>query len=153
MKSEVHSAESCAGCAAQAPVDRLTFLKQGAAMIAAVALAGCVDSLTAPDRLSATTVVLADNPGLAAVGGVITLSIDGSPVAVVRESSNAFAAFSLVCPHKGATVQTQASGFSCPRHGARFNLNGEWTGGQGTNNLRSYPVIYDSAAETLTVGG
>jgi phenylpropionate dioxygenase-like ring-hydroxylating dioxygenase large terminal subunit len=84
---------------------------------------------------------------------VVTLSIDGSPVAVVRESSTTFAAFSLVCPHKGATVQPQTTSFVCPRHGARFNLNGEWIGGQGTGNLRPYPVTYDAAAGTLTVGG
>jgi len=97
-------ADGCARCVAargEPAVDRLTFLKQSAAVIAAVALAGCglSSSPTAPDSLSSTTIVLASNPALANVGGVVTMSIDHSPVAIVRESATTFAAFSLVCPH------------------------------------------------------
>ena len=134
-------------------MDRLTFLKQSAAVIAAFALAGCADAITSPSSVSSTTLVLADHPELGSAGGVATLNIDGSPVAVVRETSDTFAAFSLVCPHQGSTVQPQSNQFYCPGHGATFNLSGQWTGGQHTSNLRSYPVAYDAAAGTLTVGG
>src|SRR4051812_37442631 len=101
---------SCAGCASvsgEPVVDRLTFLKQSAAAIAAAALAACgLGSITAPPAtLSSTTITLANNPALASVGGVVTMSIDNSPVAIVRESTTTFAAFSLVCPHQGNTVQ------------------------------------------------
>ena len=149
---------TCQGCAlvrgAEPVVDRLTFLKQSAASIAMLALAACGGSnLTAPSTLTSTTLSLASNPGLANVGGVVTVHIDGSPVAVVRESTTTFAAFSLICPHQGQTVQAQTSRFFCPGHGATFNLNGQWTGGQRTNNLRSYPATYDASAGTVTVGG
>lgn len=149
-------ADACAACAARGEptVDRLTFLKQSAAAIAAVALAACGGStLTAPSSLSSTTVSIANNPALATVGGVVTMQIDGSPVAVVRESTTTFAAFSLICPHQGSTVQNQGTGFYCPGHGAMFTLAGQWTGGQRTSNLRSYPTTYDTLANTVTVGG
>jgi Rieske Fe-S protein len=132
----------------------MMFLKRSAAVIAAAALAACGgDSLTSPSTVSATTLTIANNPKLATVGGVVTLNIDGSPVAVVRESTSTVAAFSLVCPHQGSTVQAQTSRFYCPGHGATFDLAGNWTGGERTSNLHSYPVTFDSTSGTVTVGG
>ena len=154
VEARAGACDRCVAAHGEPTVDRLTFLKQSAAAIAAVALAACgAGSLTAPESLSATTIALASNPALANVGGVITTSIDHSPVAIVRESSTTFAAFSLICPHQGSTVQARTSDFRCPGHGATFSLAGTWTGGQRTSNLRSYPAVYDSAAGTVTVGG
>ena len=154
-KSAMRECEGCALVQRGEPiVDRLTFLKQSAAMIAAAALAACgADSATSPSTLSSTTISLASNPTLATVGGVVTLTIDGSPVAIVRESTSTFAAFSLICPHQGNTVQAQTTRFYCPGHGATFDLTGKWTGGERTSNLRSYPTTYDASAGTITVGG
>jgi len=120
-----------------------------------VALSACgVSNTTAPGTVAATTIPLSDNPSLANPGGVAVLRIDGTPVAIVRETASTFSAFSLICPHAGNTVQSQgAQGFYCPGHGARFSLTGQWVGGQPTSNLRSYPVQYDASAATLTVGG
>jgi Rieske Fe-S protein len=81
------------------------------------------------------------------------LNISGSPVAVVRESSTTFAAFSLICPHQGSTIQPETSRFYCPGHGATFDLNGQWIGGQRTSNMHSYPAVYDATAGSVTVGG
>ena len=146
----------CQGCALRREplVDRWTFLKQSAAAIAAIALAACgSDATTAPSTLTSTTISLANNPKLATVGGVVTLNVDGTPVAVVRETTTTFAAFSLICPHQGSTVQAQTTRFYCPGHGATFDLTGKWTGGERTSNLRSYPITYDAAAGTITLGG
>jgi nitrite reductase/ring-hydroxylating ferredoxin subunit len=156
--SHVSAAHRCEGCALvhgdEPTINRLRFLKQSAAAIAAIALAACgSDAATAPSTLSSTTLSLASNPQLATVGGVVTLNVNGSPVAVVRESTTTFAAFSLVCPHQGSTVQAQTSRFYCPGHGATFNLAGQWIGGERTSNLRSYPVTYDASAATVTLGG
>src|SRR5262249_34395015 len=82
----------------------------------------------------------------------IRLTIDGSPVAVVRESSTSVAAFSLVCPHQGNTLQKVSSGFYCPGHGATFNLQGTWTGGDGKSSLHSYPATLETGSGTVTVG-
>jgi Rieske Fe-S protein len=149
---------SCEGCAliarGEPAIGRLLFLKQSAAVIAAAALAACgSDGPTSPSTISTTTLTIANNPKLAAVGGVVTLNIGGTPVAVVRESTSTFAAFSLICPHQGNTVEAQTTRFYCPGHGATFDLAGNWTGGQRTSNLHSYPVSFDSTSGTVTVGG
>ena len=154
-----NSMHPCAVCSGRAtpehPLpDRREFLTTGAAALAMLALAACgVNDATAPTTLNPTSLKLADYPKLANVGGIVTLSVSGSPVAIVRESATAFSAFSLVCPHQGATVQPQSSSFYCPGHGAQFNLQGQWIGGQRTSSLRSYPVTYDASAGTLTLGG
>ncbi len=162
MKGSV--AESLAACSegctcgniVEIDEKRREFLKQSAAGLALLALAACGlgGTATAPGSVSATTIQLSANPALANVGGVVTMQISGSPVAIVRESTTSFSAFSLICPHQGNTVQSiGAPGFYCPGHGARFNLQGQWIGGQPTNSLRAYPVTYDAAAGTLTIGG
>jgi Rieske Fe-S protein len=135
--------------------DRRTFLAKGAAGLAMLALAACgISSATAPSSVPATTVKLSDHPALANAGGVAVLQIGGTPVAIVRETTSTFSAFSLICPHAGNLVQSEGSqGFFCPGHGAQFNLAGRWVGGQPTSNLRSYPVQYDAGAAALTVGG
>ena len=135
-------------------IDRRDFMMRAAAALAAVALAACSsDSATSPSSISSTTINLADHPELATVGGVATVTIDGVPLAIVRMSATTFAAFSRICPHQGATIDVTNTGFQCPRHGATFNKSGQWIGGQQTSNLVSYPVAYNAAAGTLTVGG
>ncbi len=100
------------------------------------------------------TVVLANFPALGTVGGIARVDGGtGSPVALVRTSSTAFAAFSMVCPHQGSTINITSTGFKCPNHGATFDKNGTWVGGQQTTSLTSYPTTYDSAKGTVTIGG
>jgi Rieske Fe-S protein len=153
----------CEGCACGAgavgavepiSIDRRDFVMRAAAALAAVALAACSSSdLTSPSSVSSTTVNLSDHPALSSVGGVATVSISGVPIAIVRTSSTTFAAFSRICPHQGATIDVTNNGFQCPRHGATFDKNGQWIGGQRTSNLTSYPVSYNPTAGTVTVGG
>ena len=142
---------ACDGCSCHG---RREFLYYGAAAIAAAALAACglSSAPTAPDSIQSTTLQLSSFPQLNSIGGVATLSVSGSPIAIVRESSSTFSAFSLICPHQGNTVQKASNGFYCPGHGAQFDIQGNWTGGQRTSNLHSYPVAYDATAGTLTVG-
>jgi Rieske Fe-S protein len=136
------------------PIARREFVVGAAAALAAMALAACGgDHLTAPETIASTQVKVSDFPALATVGGVATTSISGSPVAIVRTGSTTFAAFSRICPHQGATIDVVNSGFRCPKHGATFSLSGQWTGGQKTSNLKSYPVAYDGTTGTLTIGG
>ena len=82
----------------------------------------------------------------------MVLRVSGQPVAVVRETASAVSAFSMICPHAGNTVQPVSNGFYCPGHGARFDIEGQWTGGQPTSNLRSYPATFDATAGTVTLG-
>jgi Rieske Fe-S protein len=143
----------CAGCGA---VDRRTFLAQ-TAVAAAVGtfLAACSaggSDITAPPFSGTLVVAPTDFPALSAVGGIARVDGgQGSPVAVVRTGDTQYAAFSLVCPHQGATVAIKGSGFQCPQHGARFATDGSWVGGQPTSNLQTLSAAYDQSNGSLTI--
>src|SRR5689334_7131443 len=148
----------CAGCSCgnakpAGGIDRRKFLTISAYAAAAAALAACAvsDNTTAPTSLSAT-VKVSDYPALASVGGVATTSINGRPGAILRTGRSTFITLSRVCPHQGSTVNATSTGFRCPNHGATFDKNGTWTGGQRTSSLRSYATSYDAATGTLTIG-
>jgi Rieske Fe-S protein len=157
--SDAGCSGECGACAASAEqaqpvsIDRRDFVMRAAAALAAVALAACSSSgMTSPSSVSSTTLNLSDYPALSSVGGVATVSVSGVPLAIVRTSSTTFAAFSRICPHQGTTINVTSNGFLCPNHGAAFDKNGQWIGGQRTSNLTSYPVTYNATAGTLTVG-
>jgi Rieske Fe-S protein len=136
-------------------IARREFVGSAAAALAALALAACggaTDFLTSPGTVASTSIKVSDFPTLANVGGVATTSVSGIPIAIVRTGASSFAAFSRICPHQGTTIDVQSNGFQCPRHGATFNLSGQWIGGQRTSNLVAYPVGYDAASATLTIG-
>ena len=140
-------------CGVRAEVDRRTFLSETVLAAAALALAACAasDITGAPNSVNGS-VTLANYPALANVNGVATVTVNGAQLAIVRTGTSSFVALSRKCPHQGATINASGTGFRCPEHGAQFNLNGTWVGGQRTSNMRSYPVTYDAAAGTLTVG-
>ena len=152
-----------AGCplaATTAGVDRRTFLAQGALVAAyaaaAAALAACGSGSGGGDPTSPTSISsslkVSDYASLASIGGVAAVTLNGTPLAIVRTGTSSFLALSRICPHKGTEVNIVSSGFYCPNHGAQFSANGTWTGGQGTSSLMSYATTYDTATGTLTVG-
>jgi Rieske Fe-S protein len=111
---------------------------------------GCGASTSPTGKL---VVTLASFPVLANVGGAAR--VDGNsrtPIALVRTAAATFVALSMTCPHQGTRVSIVNGGFFCPNHGARFTLAGQWSGGQPTSSLRSYPAVYDAAAGTVTIG-
>jgi nitrite reductase/ring-hydroxylating ferredoxin subunit len=153
--------DDCAGCAARTTVltgstdtvDRRSFLVRSALLAAAAALAACAgDSPTQPDIAAGSTIRVSDYAALANVGGVALVTVSGAPLAIVRTSTSAFLALSRICPHQGSTVNLNGAGFLCPNHGARFDIDGNWVGGQRTSNLHSYPTSYDAASGVLTIG-
>ncbi len=93
-------------------------------------------------------------PTLAMVGGIARVDGDtDTPIAVARLATDSFVALSMVCTHQGfAPIDIQAAGFRCPNHGARFNADGTWSGGQSTTDLLRYPLVYNAVAGTLTIG-
>ncbi len=107
-----------------------------------------------PGTLSAggITLRLSDYPALAQVGGIARADTTAGPIALVRAATSTVAAFSMICPHQGATINIQGNGFVCPNHFAQFSATGQWLGGQPTTNLVSYPTTYDSATGLITVG-
>lgn len=141
---------------------RRQFIAQSTlAAIAAVLTGGCGDGeigVVGPPPPTvienAFTIRIADFPALGTVGGIAR--VDGNtsnPIAVSRVGPNAFVALSMVCPHAGyKPLDIVSSGFHCPNHGARFAADGNWTGGQRTKDMQSYPTTYNAGAGTITIG-
>lgn len=79
-------------------------------------------------------------PALAQVGGATRIgTIDGSPVGLARTGPDRFRAFSLKCPHQGAVVDRDASGWICPAHGSEFEPDGDLVLGPATTGLARIP--------------
>ncbi|HET6762724.1 MAG TPA: Rieske (2Fe-2S) protein [Longimicrobiaceae bacterium] len=136
--------ETCAGCGG---MGRRQFIAAGTMAAAALLLAACSGDATGAQPSLPLTVKVSDYPALASVGGVALVS---NSVAVVR-TAGGYLALSRVCPHQGATVNASGGGFTCPRHGARFDASGTWVGGERTSSMRQLNTQYDAAAGTLTV--
>ena len=155
----------CSGCpAAHSPrvgalttveegMGRRTFLVQSGILAALAALAACGASggSTAPTLPPNSQINVGNYPTLANVGGVALVSLGSAPVAIVHISATAFIALSRVCPHQGGIVNESGSRFVCPNHGATFDLNGNWIGGQPTSSLHQYATTYDAGSNTLTI--
>jgi Rieske Fe-S protein len=147
-------------CASCARVDRRQFLASASLLsLGAMVTASCGDGvLSGPEvvpgfpeetlRLDPRQVT-----ALQQVGGrtVLTQGVS-SPVLVERVTSSQYRALSLVCPHRGTIVAVEPNGFLCPNHGARFDRDGTWLGGQATADLAPLGVRVN-ADGTLTIGG
>lgn len=143
-------------------VDRRAFLSRSTlAAVVAVLSGACgtgADILALRQRgagnvpAGGLTIPVGGYPALAQVGGIARVDTAAGPLAVVRTAASSYAVFSMVCPHQGSTINIQGSGFVCPNHGARFSSTGQWTGGQPTSSLTSFPVSFDAATGILTVG-
>jgi Rieske Fe-S protein len=163
--SQNRSRPGCSGCltadsqrvpvlaGAEEGIGRRAFLVQSGILAAVSALAACgvASDSTAPTVPANSQINVGNYPTLATVGGVALVSLGGAPVAVVRASATSFIALSRVCPHQGGIVNESSNRFICPNHGATFDLNGNWIGGQPTSNLHQYATTYDAASNTLTV--
>lgn len=79
-------------------------------------------------------------PTLAAIGSAVRIgSINGTPVGLARTGTTRFKAFSLRCPHQGAVVERDASGWVCPAHGSQFEPDGDLVLGPATTGLDRIP--------------
>lgn len=156
----------CTGCSCGAlgteGVTRRDFVARTTLAAIATLLAACGDGVigaTAPPLPgtpgaggAGATLRLADYPALATVGGMVRVDTLGTPIALVRSSANSIAAFSMVCPHQGTTVNITGGGFRCPNHGATFANDGRWTGGQQTGSLVPVAAALDLAGGVITLG-
>jgi Rieske Fe-S protein len=132
-------------------LSRREFLAGSTVVAVSALLAACGESgVTAPRNVN-VTVRTADYASLATVGGIARLTGTSTPIAVVRTAASSFRAFSLICPHEAGSVGPSGAGFQCAKHGATFNANGTWTGGERTSNLNEFSVSYDANAGTLTI--
>ncbi len=147
---------ACTGCA----LDRRTFFSQSTLVaVAALLVDACGTGVWEPLAPVANifpaaglSLKLADYPALAAVGGIARVDEPtGAPLAVARMGAATFVAISLSCPHQGTTLDVAGSGLTCPNHGARFAIDGTWTGGQLTANLTTHPLVFNAAAGTVNI--
>ncbi len=137
-------------------IDRREFVARSSAGLAALMLAACDTGFTAPRFSGSVVVPVASYPALANTGGIVRINETTAPVALERTGATTFAAYSLVCPHEGATVDVSSGAavpFVCPRHGARFNASGANVGGERTGSLTTYATTFDSATNTVTITG
>jgi Rieske Fe-S protein len=146
------------------PVDRRAFLGDAARLAAlAVLVAACGggdDGPTGNDNTPPAnpnqidvTLTLAANPALGAVGGIARTGTGNRSVAVVREATDRFRAFSLICPHAGTIVNIEGSGFVCPNHNSAFAASGAVTRGPATRGLSELTAAFDAAAGSVRVTG
>ncbi len=135
-------------------LDRRAFLTGSAlAALGTMLASACGSGFGAPTGPSSVnvTVKLSDYAGLATVGAVVRLSGTDTPIAVVTTGAATYRAFSLICPHAGATVGVSGSSFRCPQHGATFSSTGASTGGLRTSGLYEFKVASNSGAGTITI--
>jgi Rieske Fe-S protein len=152
---------SCTSCSVAShdshnQLERRHLLKQGILAAVATTLSACASGATPtvssiPLGVWAIRIKPADFPSLATTWGIAR--IDGAsdhPVAVVHTATG-FAAFSLRCPHAGATVDVKDGAFLCPGHGAEFKADGTWSGGHPAKNLKALATTYDASTGILTI--
>ncbi len=151
--SPIHTS-LCAACACGKGMDRRQFVSAATLATVSAMLAACgVEDSTSPLLVGTGTVNVLNQPTLNEISGVALVTVLGAPLAIVRANQTTFLALSRRCPHQGTTVNLEAggNGFICPNHGARFNLTGQWIGGQPTTSLISYPTSFDASTGVLTV--
>ena len=104
-----------------------------------------------------------------AVGGAITLTIDGaSPLAsvgsaalvqggagsflVTRTGQESFSALTAICTHEQCDITGFSSGtFVCPCHGSQYNTSGRVQAGPATQALRQFNTQFTNNVLTITV--
>ncbi|PSN19176.1 cytochrome B6 [filamentous cyanobacterium CCP5] len=130
-----------------------------------VAIAACQseDTASAPaEGDTATADAAPREDGFAAIGTVADLDAQGSlsdktfqgeQVAVAR-NGEAIVAVNSLCTHQGCSVEWDgdASQFSCPCHGSKFNPDGSVAEGPATEPLPSYEAMIEGDQVLVKVG-
>ncbi len=129
-------------------IDRREMLKRGGLAAAALLLAACAVPGTDTTGVSGGpfTLKLSDYPQLANSGGVVLVNN-----VAVENTGGSYLGLSLVCPHRGGQILQSSNYFQCTVHGATFDLQGNWIGGQPTTNMYHVSVT-NNGDGTLTVG-
>ena len=69
--------------------------------------------------------------------------------AILVHGSQGLAAYSLVCPHLGCTVETWEDGYQCPCHGSRFDALGSLLRGPASQGLRLLKLEVNAAGHLI----
>jgi cytochrome b6-f complex iron-sulfur subunit len=139
-------------------ISRRDFIKKSALTLAAggAAISGLnLEALASSSRKgvfhksgSDIVVKLAENPALTSVGGSLII---GEDIILMRVDESKFDAVSLICRHKGCTVEREGDKFVCPCHGSEYTLQGKVTQGPSKDNLKTFETMFDSKGGTITI--
>lgn len=141
-------------------VGRREFLKRTGLVIGAASLSGVLSEILAscasPNSANVshgtTTVNIASltSDGQFIVDSKVTP--DGTPILIIRQNATTYTALSMMCTHQGCQVNPPSGGqIYCSCHGSTFDLHGNVLGGPAPSPLKSYSVILNSSAQTITV--
>ena len=141
-------------------VGRREFLKRTGITLTGITLAGALgqilescSSLTGPAVSHGTTTISISS--LNSNGQFLvdsSVSPDGTPILVIRQSATTYTALSMLCTHTGCQVSSPSGGsIYCQCHGSRFNLNGQVLAGPAPSALTNYAVTLNASAKTITV--
>jgi Rieske Fe-S protein len=102
-------------------------------------------------RAAGYTVVIAEHPELADVGGSkIFESTEYSPFEITKEAAG-WSSLSMVCTHSGCIIDKQAdNSFDCACHGSKFTEDGEVTQGPANRDLDTLTVVDNGTYLTVT---
>jgi len=116
---------------------------------ALLACSGCLNSCApdyidpAPKDINFTLDLLdIENASLTPIGG----SLIKNGVIVARITSTEYIAISQTCTHETISVNFQSAekNFLCPRHGSKFDRNGNAINGPATKPLHKYNVEFNA---------
>jgi Rieske Fe-S protein len=142
------------------PVGRREFLKRTGIALTSLTLTGAMSeilascsSLTGPTITHGSTTI--DISPLTSNGQYLedrNVQPDGTPILVIRQSSTAYTALSMLCTHAGCQVNPPSSGsIYCSCHGSMFDLHGNVLRGPANSPLTNYQVSLNATAKTITV--
>lgn len=113
--------------------------------------AGCSDSNIDVDVLTEDFVVtLSEQPDLAQVDKSVLIDAGTlRPIAVTRTSDTEFIVTATECDHASCGVTRSGTGWVCPCHGSRFDLDGVRTKGPAHGGLFVYDWALDGDVLTI----
>ena len=160
ITSKLNTMETTQIFSIESPIGRREFLKQTGIALGAATLAGSLSEIlascsssTSPNVTHGTTTV--NISALTSDGQFLvdsTVSPDGTPILVIRQNATTYTALSMLCTHQGCQVNSPSGGtISCPCHGSKYNLQGDVITGPAPSPLKSYSVVLNATAGTITV--
>ena len=138
-------------------LNRREFLAKSAMAAAALAIIeGCGDGQIGPTAAhlgGSVTIKVADFPGLATVGTIVSV---GGDRALVRTSATTFLGLSMICTHEQCDTEVRDNQLECPCHGSLFAKDGSVIHGPNVASapitaLRQLNVTIDAAGGTITI--
>lgn len=143
------SAELCDECPV-AVASRRIFLRDVGLAVAAAFAASAVSPVRALAEAVMETTPTRTRGGrlVYPIPGGDSVAVDSANEVILARWQNRVYAFSLKCPHRGASLEWRADErrVFCPKHKARFQPDGIYDSGRRSRELDRYDVTRDGAS-------